>query len=241
MTVTAGGILLPGVIGLGADSSGPPLEFPSTDHFWYRLQPAGRYLDSQRGNNAFGYADGTVFRSEDNGRTWPQSIAFPDAQRITFSHILRNGNILFATGSKLYLGTDNLKTYRQITVKARDGSDYLPHTPQNADNPGWYFHTLPGVVSWDVNGAEMVVWGNYCNVLGGADRRRLSPTGAAFSPTPPESFPSLADYRSPHSISPVLRCRIEFLPMTGVKLGAWRRRKTAAKPREFGLCSRIRG
>ena len=28
--------------------------------------------------------------------------------------------------------------------------------------------SLPGVVSWYVNGAEMMVWGNYCNVLGGA-------------------------------------------------------------------------
>ena len=36
------------------------------------------------------------------------------------------------------------------------------------DNPGWYFHPLPGVNSWDVHGTEMLVWGNYCNVLGGA-------------------------------------------------------------------------
>ena len=39
---------------------------------------------------------------------------------------------------------------------------------KNADNPGWYFHPLSGVNSWDVNGVEMLVWGNYCNVLGGA-------------------------------------------------------------------------
>jgi len=165
---TAGGMLMPGAAGLGADSIAPPSDFASTDHFWYRLQPAGRYIDSQRRNRAFGYADGTVFLSEDNGHTWPHSAAFPDARRITFSHILNNGNVLFATGSKLYLSTDKLKTYRQITVKAADGSDYLPHKPQNADNPGWYFHTLPGVVSWDVSGVEMLVWGNYCNVLGGA-------------------------------------------------------------------------
>ncbi|HWQ53558.1 MAG TPA: hypothetical protein VN442_07730, partial [Bryobacteraceae bacterium] len=46
--------------------------------------------------------------------------------------------------------------------------DYIPHTPKNPELPGWYFHTLPGVVSWDVNGEEMMVWGNYCNVVGGA-------------------------------------------------------------------------
>src|SRR5512139_2990701 len=86
MAATAGGSALPGLIGLGADASVPPAEFPSTDHFWYRLQPAGRYIDSQRGSKAFAYADGTLLLSEDNGRTWPRRLAFPDAQRITFSH-----------------------------------------------------------------------------------------------------------------------------------------------------------
>jgi hypothetical protein len=168
VAATAGGSMLPGLISRGADTSVPPAELRSTDRFWYRLQSAGRYIDSQRGNKAFAYADGMLFLSKDNGRTWPRSLAFPDAQRITFSHILKNGNILFATGPKLYLSTDSLKSCRQITIKDQDGSDYLPHTPQNPENPGWYFHTLPGTVSWDVNGREMIVWGNYCNVLGGA-------------------------------------------------------------------------
>ena len=53
-------------------------------------------------------------------------------------------------------------------MKDAHGRDYLPHTPQNPDNPGWYFSPLAGVNSWDVNGVEMLVWGNYCNVLGGA-------------------------------------------------------------------------
>jgi len=140
----------------------------STDHFWYHPQPEGPYIDSQRNNKAFGFMNRTILLSEDNGRTWPYSTAFPDASNITFSCILKNGNILFGVGSKLYLSTDNLKTYRQITVKGVDDSNYIPHTPQNADRPGWYFHTLAGTNSWDVNGTEMLVWGNYCNVLGGA-------------------------------------------------------------------------
>ncbi len=168
LATTAAGSLLPRTSNLGAENGVPPDQLASTDRFWYRMQPPGRYIDSQRGNRAFGYADGKLFMSEDNGRTWPHSLAFADAQRITFSHILKNGNVLFATGSKLYLSTDSLKTCRQITVKAQDGSDYVPHTPQNPENPGWYFHTLPGVLSWDVNGTELMVWGNYCNVLGGA-------------------------------------------------------------------------
>jgi len=146
----------------------PQQRIASTDHFWYRLQPEGPYIDSQRDNKAFGYADGRIFLSEDNGHTWPHSIAFPNAHNITFSCILKNGNIIFSTRSRLYLSTDNLKTYKQITVKDTDGTDYLPHMSQNADRPGWYFHTLSGINSWDVNGVEMLVWGNYCNVLGGA-------------------------------------------------------------------------
>ena len=53
-------------------------------------------------------------------------------------------------------------------MKDTDGTDYIPHTPKNADRPGWYFHNLTGVDTWDVNGVEMLVWGNYCNVIGGA-------------------------------------------------------------------------
>ncbi len=166
--VTAGGILMPGAIGLGADPAAPPPAFPSTNHFWYRPQPAGPYIDSQRMNKAFGYVHGAICLSEDNGRTWPHRAEFPDARRITFSCILKNGNIVFATGSKLYLSTDNLKTYQPVTVKDAHGCDYLPHPPKNPDSPGWYFHTLSGVNSWDVGGVEMLVWGNYCNVLGGA-------------------------------------------------------------------------
>ena len=62
----------------------PQQRIASTDHFWYRLQPEGPYIDSQRDNKAFGYADGEVFLSEDNGHTWPHSLAFPDAQRNGF-------------------------------------------------------------------------------------------------------------------------------------------------------------
>jgi hypothetical protein len=139
-----------------------------TPHFWYRSGPADPYIDSQRGHGAFAYSSGKVLLSEDDGRTWPHAAAFPEAKGITFSHILENGNVLFATSAKLYLGTDRLKTIRPITVKAKDGSDYVPHAPRNPEFPGWYFHTLPGVLSWDIDGAEMMVWGNYCNVSGGA-------------------------------------------------------------------------
>jgi catechol 2,3-dioxygenase-like lactoylglutathione lyase family enzyme len=139
-----------------------------TEHFWYRLAPTDPYNDSQRDNKAFGFRDETILLSEDNGKTWPHAAEFPYAKNITFSCILKTGNIVFATRTKLYLSTDNLKTFKQITVKDRDGSDYLPHTPHNPDQPGWYFHPLDGVHTWDVDGREMLVWGNYCNVIGGS-------------------------------------------------------------------------
>ncbi|MHC4742884.1 MAG: hypothetical protein ACYS8Z_13290 [Planctomycetota bacterium] len=164
----AGGVLLRGFAGLAAGKDFASSDLASTPHFWYRLQPPGPYIDSQRESKAFGFDDKTIYLSQDNARTWPHRLAFPDAAEITFSCILKNGNILFATGSKIYLSTDNLKSYRQIKVKDADGGDYIPHTPKNSEQPGWYFHPLDGVHTWDVNGSEMVVWGNYCNVLGGA-------------------------------------------------------------------------
>ena len=167
-TLAAGGLMMAGPSELAASAAVIPSDWSSTDHFWYRLQPAGPYIDSQRDNKAFGFSDAAVFLSEDNARTWPYRLPFPDARNITFSGILKNGNVLFATGSKLYISTDNLKTYHQVRVQGVNGTDCVPHTPQNPEQPGWYFHPLDGVHTWDVNGVEMLVWGNYCNVLGGA-------------------------------------------------------------------------
>ena len=138
-----------------------------TDHFWYKGAPEGPYIDSQRDNKAFGFGDGKIFLSEDNCQTWPHAAAFPDADNITFSVFLENGNILFATREKLFLSTDNLKSYRQIIVKDQQGNDYTPHTPKDPNQPGWYFHSLDGVHTWKIDGKEILVWGNYCNVTGG--------------------------------------------------------------------------
>ena len=163
-----GGVLVSAAVGADAPVSTSPGKISSTVHFWYRLQPAGPYIDSQQGSAAFGFEDAKILLSDDNGRSWPHSSAFPQASQITFSHIFKNGNVLFATANQLYLSKDKLNTIHPITVKNTDGTDYLPHTPKNPEYPGWYFHPLSGVNSWDVNDAEMLVWGNYCNVLGGA-------------------------------------------------------------------------
>lgn len=158
---TAGSFLLPR---LRAATSG----IAETEHFQYRLAPDGPYVDSQRDHKAFGFGSGKIFLSEDNAKTWPHSAEVAEADNITWSCLLKNGNVLFATRERLFRSTDNLKTHREIIVKNRDGSDYLPHKPLNPELPGWYFHSLDGEHVWDVNGTEMLVWGNYCNVIGGA-------------------------------------------------------------------------
>lgn len=163
-SILTGGLLLSG----GGRSQAAVNDEGSTDHFWYRLASADPYVDSQRDNRAFGFGNGKIFLSEDNGQSWPYSTAFPNADNITFSCILQNGSVLFATRTKLYLASDRLEGYRQIIVRNRDGSEYVPHVPLNANLPGWYFHSLDGEHTWDIDGSEMVVWGNYCNVLGGA-------------------------------------------------------------------------
>lgn len=139
-----------------------------TEHFVCRAAPEGPYIDSQREHKAFGFGDGKIFLSEDNARSWAHGAPFDDAENITFSCILKNGNVIFATRAQLFLSKDNLKTYQPITVRRRDGGEYIPHTPKDPNAPGWYFHPLDGVHTWDVDGREMLVWGNYCNVLGGA-------------------------------------------------------------------------
>jgi hypothetical protein len=161
--VWAGGFFHSGTSRLHA----APSPIRETEHFWFRGAAEGPYIDSQRDHKAFGFGEGKIFLSEDNAQSWAKSAGFADADNITFSCFLKNGNLLFATRNKLYVSNDNLKTYREIVVKNRDGSDYLPHTPKNPDQPGWYFHPLDGIHTWDIDGREMLVWGNYCNVLGG--------------------------------------------------------------------------
>ncbi len=162
-SVSAGSALFGiGAVRLAASPSG------ETEHFHYRLAPAdGPYIDSQRGDRAFGFRGDRIFLSEDNSATWFRSAPFEEAENITFSVFLKNGNILFATRERLFLSTDDLATRREVVVQRGDGSDYRPHVPRDPEQPGWYFHPLDGVHTWDIDGREILVWGNYCNVLGG--------------------------------------------------------------------------
>ena len=169
LRATAASATLVGGVGIGNSTlwSAESIVNGETDHFYYRLAAAGPYVDSHRESRAFGFSEGMVFLSEDACLSWAHSALFPDAANITFSVLMKNGNVLFATREKLFLSTDNLVTIDEIIVKNGNGSDYLPHRPKNPNQPGWYFHSLDGVHTWEIDGSEMLVWGNYCNVDGG--------------------------------------------------------------------------
>lgn len=143
-----------------------------TPHFWYRLAPKdGPHIDTQRDHLAFGFRDGKILLSEDTGRTWPHTADFPEAARINFSCILRNGNVVFATPHRIYVASPGLRTVRELTVRHPDGRELRPPPPRNPANAGWYFYSLDGVNTFDVGGREMLIWGNYANV-------RLEPVSA---------------------------------------------------------------
>ncbi len=135
-----------------------------TERFYYRLAPKGPYVDSQRGSKAFGIGEGRLHFSDDNARSWSPGVEFADTEHIDFSCFLKNGNIVFATRSKIFLSEDNLKSWRELTVTDRDGGRYIPHTPRKPAAAGWYFYSLDGRHTFDVQGREMMIWGNYCNV-----------------------------------------------------------------------------
>ncbi len=136
-----------------------------TEHFFYRLAPTdGPWIDTQRGDRAFGFRDGKIFLSEDNGKTWAHEAAFEDAENLQFSCLLANRKVIFATQRQIFLGSEDLSAIRELTVLDRKGNDYRPHGLREGEKPGWYFYSLDGIHTFEVGGREMLIWGNYANV-----------------------------------------------------------------------------
>jgi len=162
------GLLLSNSSGFPSFNSSACSIDPSTEHFWYRKPQNIPFVDSQNKNMAFAFTESEILFSDDNSHTWLHRRTFLAAKEITFSHIFNNGTVLFATRQKLYLCDKKLESCREVIVQDGDGQDYLPHIPKDPNNPGWYFHTVAGITSWVVDGKEMLVWGNYANVKGGA-------------------------------------------------------------------------
>lgn len=139
-----------------------------TEHFEYKLAPAdGPWIDTQRGSRAFGFREGEIFVSEDNSKTWPLRAEFADAENIQFSSILENGEIVFATQRRIFRAAADLSEIHELAVTGRDGKPYQMRQLREGEVPGWYFYSLDGRHTFDVEGREMLIWGNYCNVRTG--------------------------------------------------------------------------
>jgi len=166
-TAAAAGSVIPGMPS-SARAAGEVGEVGETDHFFYRLAPAeGPWIDTQRGDRAFGYREGKIFLSEDNANTWAHEADFTDAENIQFSAFLQNGRIVFGTQRHLYSANEDLSGIREIPVLDREGNPYPPHDLREGEAPGWYFYSLDGIHTFDVEGREILIWGNYCNVRTG--------------------------------------------------------------------------
>lgn len=133
----------------------------------YYLDDRYRVL-AQNGNYKFANNYSTIYFSSDGGENWT-SKAFTGAYNIKFAHVFSNGNIIFADRTKMYASTDGMANYVEITVYDTDGTTpYVAHTPISATYPGNYFQMLDVSDVSVVAEREMIVWGNYCNVTGGA-------------------------------------------------------------------------
>lgn len=142
---------------------------PYTEHtvggFYYRV-----YLDYHiefiRGDYWFVVANGKIGMSIDGGISVENVIVFADYQKIEFSHIFSNGNLIFATQNKVYKSTNKCKTIVEMSVTDLDGSAYTPV----ADSTNYRNLCTHSPVT--IGGKEVLLTGNYTNVAG------LDPTDA---------------------------------------------------------------
>ena len=161
--VAAGSLFPPSVMRLSAAAAEGETEY----FYWSIASADGPWIDTQRGDRAFGYKAGKLFLSEDNAKSWAHEADFADAESIQFSSLLENGRVVFATERRIFVGNDDLSDIRELTVRKQDGGEYRPHSLRKGEVPGWYFYSLDGIHTFEVEGPEMLIWGNYCNVRTG--------------------------------------------------------------------------
>lgn len=134
----------------------------------------GMFVLATRDNYQFGTDNTYLYWSDDAGKTWinqynwgtQQNLALPVYNKaIDMAYIFSDGTVLFSTGALLWRSTDKLLNINSVTAYQSDGvTPYTIHTPANAARPGCYFasYTLTKVHE-QVNGEDILVWGNYCN------------------------------------------------------------------------------
>ncbi|MCK5614421.1 hypothetical protein KAR91_71805 [Candidatus Pacearchaeota archaeon] len=134
-------------------------------------------VPAQNLNYQFSVSGTNIRWSDDLGTSITRQLTFVDAQKIEFGYIFTNGNLLFATGAKIYKSIDKLVTFSEVTLKDTDDSNYTIHTPVNSAYPGSYFRSLSIVDKQTLSdGKEMIVWTNYTGILYG-----VSPVNVYYS------------------------------------------------------------
>lgn len=142
---------------------------PTTDVYEQAM-----FVLATRGSYQFGTDNRYLYWSDDNGKTWINQKDWGNQysghqapiynKAIDFSFIFADGTVIFSVGSVLYRSTDKLLNISTVTVYNADGvTPYTIHTPANAIYPGQYFSSYTVKSSEDVDGNEMLIWGNYCN------------------------------------------------------------------------------
>lgn len=134
---------------------------PYTEHtvngFGYRVY-ANYSVDFIRGDYWFVIANGKIGMSIDGGISVENVIEFTDYQKIEFSYIFNNGNLIFATQNKVYKSTDKCKTIVEMTVTDLDGSPYIPIV----DSSNYRNISLSSPVY--IDGKEILMPAHYTNI-----------------------------------------------------------------------------
>lgn len=115
--------------------------------------------------NMFTYdlSDSIIYYSYDNGVNWNIYEFGGQTKYISMVHSFQNGNVLFATRTKLFNSLDSLNSISEVILQDTVGSDYVIHTPKNEDYPGLYYLDVQRHESYMIDGNEFFVFANYSN------------------------------------------------------------------------------
>lgn len=135
-----------------------PIEAVTTEDVDFYWKYSSFHVDFERESKSLALMNDYIRLSVDGGSTYPTKIYFEGTDDIGMSYIFSNGNIIWATKDKIYISTDNLASYSEITVKDTDGTNWTP------TGDGENFRVINVDRFVDISGVEYLVWGNYGNV-----------------------------------------------------------------------------
>lgn len=127
------------------------------------VQNNTRWIVAQRDSISISVSTGLLEVSLDNSETFPNSLAWTEADIVGQAWIHPNGNISIMTrDNKIYLTDYNLLSISEVTVYDTDGvTPYIPHTPINPLYAGFYYYTSSHQSNHDESGMHVFI--NYSN------------------------------------------------------------------------------